>query len=235
MKTFIVSDLHLGLKQCREAAFLAFLDGLPDGARLVLNGDTVTHFYSDDNLSAEHSGVVDRLREESYRREVIWIHGNNDRRLKLGDPGEIKFARDYAIGKRLYITHGDRFDWMMPSLRVVLIPVRLVYGILAYFKKSKMHVAEYAKRFSGMYRVLCRHVTWNAVRYARKHGYEAVTCGHTHFVEDRMVKGIRYLNTGCWTECGLVAVVVVDEDGVCLQFGTAKKIGKKKYSPIVTN
>jgi len=218
MRTYIVSDLHLGLKQCRVDAFLAFLDGLPDGARLVLNGDIITHFYSDANLSDEHSGVVDRLREESFKREVVWIHGNNDKYLELRDPGEIKFARDYAIGKQIYIAHGHRFDWLMPSTRAILIPIRLIYGAMAYFRKSKVHVAEFAKRFSGLYSVLCRHVAWNAVRYARKHGYEAVTCGHTHYAEDRMIKGIRYLNTGCWTESGSAAVVVVDEDGINFQY-----------------
>ncbi len=218
MRTYIVSDLHLGLKQCRVDAFLAFLDGLPNGARLVLNGDIITHFYSDANLSDEHSGVVDRLREESFKREVVWIHGNNDKYLELRDPGEIKFVNDYAIGKRLYITHGHRFDWLMPSTRAILIPIRLIYGAMAYFRKSKVHVAEFAKRFSRLYSVLCRHVAWNAVRYARKHGYEAVTCGHTHFAEDRMIKGIRYLNTGCWTESGSAAVVVADDDGVNFQY-----------------
>lgn len=212
MRTYIVSDLHLGLNQCRVNAFLTFLDGLPDGARLVLNGDIITHFYSDANLSEAHSLVVDRLREESLKREVVWIHGNNDKYLELRDPGEIKFAKDYAIGKQIYIAHGHRFDWLMPSTRAILIPIRLFYGAIAYFRKSKLHVAEFAKRFSWLYSVLCRHVAWNAVRYARRHGYEAITCGHTHYAEDRMVKGIRYLNTGCWTECGSAAVVVVDDD-----------------------
>jgi UDP-2,3-diacylglucosamine pyrophosphatase LpxH len=214
MQTFIVSDLHLGVKQCRVEGILRFLDGLPKGARLILNGDVITHFYSDKNLSEEHSLIVDRLREESFKREVIWIHGNNDKYLELSDPGKITFANEFSIEKRLYITHGHRFDWMMPSLRGVLVPIRLIYGMLSYFRKSKMHVAEFAKRFTWLYKVLCRHVAWNAVRYARRHGYEAVTCGHTHFMEDRTVKGVRYLNTGCWTESNSATVVIVDDDGI---------------------
>jgi UDP-2,3-diacylglucosamine pyrophosphatase LpxH len=27
-----------------------------------------------------------------------------------------------------------------------------------------------------------------------------VTCGHTHYAEDVVIDGIRYLNTGAWTE-----------------------------------
>ena len=211
MQTFIISDLHLGLRQCRADDFLKFLQRLPAGARLILNGDTITHFYSDATLSDAHKAVVARIREAAEEREVIWIHGNNDKRLELQDPGRIRFATEFSIGKRLYITHGHRFDWIMPSTRAILIPIRLVYYTLAKFKKSKMHVAEYAKRFDKLYSILCRHVAWNAARYGRRHGYEAVTCGHTHYSEDRIIKGVRYLNTGCWTENDACVVVVADE------------------------
>jgi UDP-2,3-diacylglucosamine pyrophosphatase LpxH len=216
MQTFIISDLHLGLKNCRADDFLEFLKELPDGAGLILNGDTITHFYSDATLNDEHKAVVRRLRDESFRREIIWLRGNNDKRIVLSDPGNIIFARDFSIGKRLYITHGDRFDWIMPSTRAILIPIRLVYYSIAKIKKSKKHVAEYAKKFSGLYSILCRHVAWNAARYARRNGYEAVTCGHTHYSEERTISGIRYLNTGCWTESDN-KVVIVNEENITLQ------------------
>lgn len=212
MLTYITSDVHLGLPQCRTDDFLAFLAGLPPGARLILNGDTITHFHSDATLSDEHKQVVSRIREEAERREVIWLHGNNDKKIKLGDPGRIVFARDYSIGKRLYVSHGDNFDYLMPAARAILIPVRLMYYSAARIKGSKMHVAEYAKRYSRLYRVLCRHVASNAVRYARRHGYAAAACGHTHFTEDSVISGIRYLNTGSWTEPNTAYIVVDDRN-----------------------
>ena len=63
-----------------------------------------------------------------------------------------------------------------------------------------LHVAEYAKRWASFYRVLRRNVMMNAVKCAQQNGYEAVTCGHTHYAEDVVIDGIRYLNTGAWTE-----------------------------------
>jgi predicted phosphodiesterase len=40
----------------------------------------------------------------------------------------------------------------------------------------------------------------NAVNCAKENGYDTVTCGHTHYPEDRVINGIRYVNTGAWTE-----------------------------------
>jgi uncharacterized membrane protein YdjX (TVP38/TMEM64 family)/UDP-2,3-diacylglucosamine pyrophosphatase LpxH len=222
---YITSDLHLGLKQCKKNLFIDFLQQLPDNAILILNGDTVTHFYSDETLSDEHKEVIAALRRESFQREIIWIRGNNDGKLNLSDPGNIRYARDCAIAKRLYITHGDRFDWIMPSTRVILIPIRVIYYSLAKLRGSNKHVAEYAKRFSGLYAVLCRHVASNAARYAKRHGYQAVTCGHTHYTEDRQISGIRYLNTGCWTEDD-TAVVIVDNQNISLH--SAEALAKNK-------
>jgi UDP-2,3-diacylglucosamine pyrophosphatase LpxH len=43
-------------------------------------------------------------------------------------------------------------------------------------------------------------VMTNAVKCAMENGFEAVTCGHTHFAEDVIFNGVRYINTGAWTE-----------------------------------
>ena len=40
----------------------------------------------------------------------------------------------------------------------------------------------------------------NAVNYAAENGFKAVTCGHTHYAEEQFFRGIRYINTGAWTE-----------------------------------
>jgi UDP-2,3-diacylglucosamine pyrophosphatase LpxH len=53
------------------------------------------------------------------------------------------------------------------------------------------------KRF---YAYLRKSVMLNAVNYAAENGFKAVTCGHTHYAEEQFVNGIRYINTGAWTE-----------------------------------
>ncbi|MGQ9662984.1 MAG: hypothetical protein ACUVWX_11715, partial [Kiritimatiellia bacterium] len=79
-----------------------------------------------------------------------------------------------------------------------------------------VHVAQYAKKFRFLYRVLLDEVAENAVQFARQHGYEAVVCGHTHHVEERNVDGIHYFNTGAWTELPL-CYLEVGENGLRLR------------------
>lgn len=216
MRTIITSDIHLGSRQSRAVAFLAILDTLSAGDRLVLNGDVATHFAREATLPPEHAAVLDRLRAMSQEREVIWLRGNNDRHFQLRDPGKIVFAHDYAVDNLLYVSHGDRFDHLMPAFRCVLIPLRVVYEFFTRVVGTRTHVASFAKRFPALYTILNGHVARNATAHARMHGFQAVTCGHTHHPEDRELAGVRYFNTGCWTE-NAANMLVVEGRQVTLQ------------------
>lgn len=208
MRTVVTSDIHLGSRQCRAEAFSAFLEALPAGDRLVLNGDVVSYFSTETTLPPAHAAVLDRLRAMSYEREVVWTRGNNDRHFAMQDPGRLVFVNDFELEQTLYIAHGDRFDRLMPSLRFAMLPLRVVYEFCTRVVGSQTHVASFAKRFPAVYRILNGHVARNATAHARAHGFGAVTCGHTHHPEERRTGGIRYLNTGCWTENAARAVIV---------------------------
>jgi len=75
-----------------------------------------------------------------------------------------------------------------------------------------VHVAQYAKRWKRFYAYLRKSVMLNAVNYAAENGFHAVTCGHTHYAEEQMINGIRYLNTGAWTEQPTYCVRVTDNE-----------------------
>ena len=216
MRTLITSDIHLGSRQSRATDFLAFLGALSAGDRLVLNGDVIMHFTREGSLPDGHAAVLEKLRAMSREREVIWLRGNNDRHFALRDPAAIIFAKDYLVDGMLYVAHGDRFDRLMPTLRCVLIPLRVVYEFCTRVVGTQTHVAAFAKRFPLVYNILNGHVARNAMAYARTHGLQAVTCGHTHHPEVREAGGIRYFNTGCWTEAS-ARVLVVDGERISLQ------------------
>jgi len=162
-------------------------------------------------LPPRHQAALDRLRAESQRRRIVWVRGNHDERYVLPDPGRIEFVPFFEIGRRLFVSHGYDFDNIMPYHRLFINLFRFLHRVRVRLGAPAVHVAHYAKKFKLLYRVLQNHVAMNAVQHARERGFAAATCGHTHSIEDRTVQGIRYLNTGAWTEPPLVYLAVMDE------------------------
>ncbi len=213
MKIIIISDLHLGGHHTRARALLMFLSSLPPDATLVLNGDTLDHARK--HMPPEHGQVLERLRELSRTQPVIWLPGNHDEDVVLPDPAGIRFQADHAIGKRLYLAHGHHFDNILVKNRKFFTMLRKLYDLRVHLGLKPVHVAAVAKKFPWLFRILCRSLAGNAVQHAREQGFAAVTCGHVHHAEDLMIEGIRYINTGSWTE-DLLHYLEVDEEGMRL-------------------
>ncbi len=214
MRAVIISDVHLGSPQCRVEAFIRFLEALPPEPVLILNGDTVGHGFRVEEAPAAHVDALRRLEDESARRRVLWIRGNNDRTPERLVGGAIECLDAYTLGHRLHIEHGDRFDRLMPRIWPLLYLIRRLYDRACRLTGRQAHITETAARFQCLYRVLTRHMARNAARYARSQGIAAVTCGHSHYPEDRMVDTVRYLNTGSWMGSRAHAVLV---SGDCIR------------------
>jgi UDP-2,3-diacylglucosamine pyrophosphatase LpxH len=206
MHLIVVSDLHLGSRYCLSDAFLRFVAALPEASTLVLNGDVVHRPRA--ALPAAHQHVVDWLRRESWRRPVVWVLGNHDADYVMPEPGNITFCRDFAVGQRLAIVHGHTFDRLLPRLRWCRKLFILWYQVKGWRAVLPASPSSYAKEWAFLYGVFTRQVRRNAVQWARAQGFAAITCGHTHCPEDSQVKGVRYLNTGSWTEPPLCYVAV---------------------------
>jgi UDP-2,3-diacylglucosamine pyrophosphatase LpxH len=194
---FIVSDLHLGSPFFLHEVFGRFLTALPTGSTLVLNGDVVNHPQR--VLPVAHARILERLQAEAERRLVVWLAGNHDAGAVPPTGSRIRFASQLIIGTRLVVLHGHSFDHLSPWLRW---GKRLLRGWVQRKQRTgpPAHLLWYAKQWPRLYHLFTAHVRRNAVRWARAHGAAAITCGHTHFAEDSRVAGVRYLNTGCWTE-----------------------------------
>jgi len=133
----------------------------------------------------------------------------------MPDPGRIEFRQSFSIGDRLFVSHGFDFDNVMPYNRPFVLLFRALHHLRILLGAEAVHVAHYAKKWQLFYRVLCKSVAMNAVEYAKERGYKAVTCGHTHFTEDIVIDGIRYINTGSWTERS-VHYLWIDETRIAL-------------------
>ncbi len=212
MHAFIVSDLHLGSSEARHQDFTRFLEALPAGATLVLNGDIANHATKRQVCESEGTAVVEQLCRESFHRPIVWLSGNNDSCYRPEQPNQIEFSDHLAFGKELYICHGHQFLAFPSRTRWLQ---KLLGALCRLFHSDTgrtHHMADVLQRVPPLYRLACRIVARGAIRFARRHGYAAITCGHTHHAEEVTACGVRYINTGAWTTPTPSYVVVKDGD-----------------------
>ncbi len=198
MKAIIVSDLHIGSRYCLRESFVQFLQNIPQDYEFILNGDIIDNPYA--NMTSADQQILDRFAEMSSQQPVIWVRGNHDNGYIPDNLGKIQIKQHYAVHKRLFITHGDFFDEVMPHSWLFIKTFKILHDLRIELGARPVHVAQYAKKWRRFYSYLRKNVMLNAVHYARKNGFKAVTCGHTHYAEEQFVNGIQYLNTGAWTE-----------------------------------
>lgn len=219
----ITSDLHLGSPHTKCDAFRTFLQAIPGGATLVLNGDTIDDPRKP--LPPEHEALLTELRCLPPRLQVVWIAGNHDESSAPLPEGAFPRLTEYAVGRRIHVAHGDYFDNVMPYNRWFIRLFKSVHALRVRLGAPPVHVAEYAKKWPLLYRFLRRNVMMNAVEFAREHGFDCVCSGHTHYPEEQEVDGIRYLNTGSWTESRFWYVWVDDASIRLLEYVPGEAVG----------
>jgi len=202
----IISDLHLGSDNCQAKALTHFLDniheGIPSTQKLILNGDV---FDSIDfrRLNKHHWKVLSLLRKMSDTIEIIWINGNHD------GPAEIVShllgveVQDELVlesgGKKILFHHGHRFDEFIDNHPIITAIADATYRLLQRLDKSH-RFAKLAKRKSKTFLRCAAKIESRSIEYARKKGYDAVCCGHTHHAVANTEGPVSYFNSGCWTE-----------------------------------
>ena len=208
MNAVIMSDLHIGSRYFLCQEFERFLGQIPKDYELILNGDIINNPYA--KLKPSHQRIMDLIEQVSYRQKVVWVKGNHDNGYIPNGFGEVHFKRLHHINHSLLIAHGDDFDGIMPRNRAFIKAFKMMHNLRVRLGAKPVHVAKYAKKWTSFYKVLRKNVMMNAVNCAIENGYESVICGHTHYPEDRVFRGIRYINTGAWTESPAFYFLVTD-------------------------
>ena len=229
MNAIIVSDLHIGSKFFLYQDFKFFFNNVPQNAEFILNGDIIENPYT--NLKSTDQQILDCFAEMSNRQKVVWVRGNHDNGYIPQDLGNIDIKPYHSIQKRLFITHGDFFDKVMPQSRAFMKAFKFMHDLRVRLGARPVHVAQYAKRWNRFYGYLRKNVMLNAVNYARKNGFKAVTCGHTHYAEEQFVNGIQYINTGAWTERPPHYLRLTDNDIKLEKFVNPSDLPKGTISP----
>jgi len=210
MNSVIVSDLHIGSRHFLHQHFERFLINIPEDHELILNGDIIDNPKT--RLRPSHQRIMDLIEQISFRRKVVWVLGNHENGYIPKKFGEVHLKSIYNLKNKLLIVHGHDFDEIMPRNQPFMKVFKLMHYIRVKLGARPVHVAEYAKKWELLYKVLRRNVMTNAVKCALENGYEAVTCGHTHYPEDMVLNGTRYINTGAWTELPTFYLQVTNDD-----------------------
>jgi UDP-2,3-diacylglucosamine pyrophosphatase LpxH len=238
MKAIVVSDLHIGSGFFKFGPFERFLNALPADHELIMNGDVIDSPYA--SMASSDQGILDLLEDISFRQKVVWIRGNHDNGYLPQGFGNTIFRSSYSIGRRILIAHGDGFDGIMPRSRLFIKAFKMMHNLRVKLGAKPVHVAEYAKKWKSFYRVLRKNVALNAIDCAAEKGFEAVACGHTHYPEDLVLKGVRYINTGAWTELP-AHYLHITEDGMMLNrvtpfFEPHRMFNKplEQYAPVLS-
>jgi len=223
MRTLVLSDIHLGSKNCRPAPLLELLRR-ERFDRLVLNGDTVNSLNFR-KFTRDHWAVLERLRQLGRERELILLRGNHDHELPrdggeftdadvlpalLGVPMREEFRLE-AGGRPYLLLHGDRFD---PTLNYPAV-TEVAEWCYQLSQKLNRKLAKWLKKKSKRWGGVLEWVRVQSISHAKRHGYAGVLTGHTHYADDAHIAETHYVNSGCWTEAPC-AYVTADADRIRL-------------------
>lgn len=230
-KTIVISDVHLGTKGAKAKEVARFLKQFTC-ENLILNGDIIDGWQlkKSGSWKRKHTRFFNRMLKmiERDNTKVFYLRGNHDDfldqilPLQIGNVSILKDMTYESNGKKYFITHGDVFDSITTNLRWIAYLGDIGYTFLLWLNRMVNH----HRRKRGLpYFSLSQYIkvkVKSAVSYIDKYeeelakmakhkGCDGIICGHIHQPEDRMIGGIRYLNSGDWVET--MSALVEHHDG----------------------
>jgi UDP-2,3-diacylglucosamine pyrophosphatase LpxH len=198
----IISDIHLGSQMCQARELDEFLSCIRV-KYLILAGDVFDDLKFN-RLQHWHWQVLSRLRKMSDHCQVVWIRGNHD---VVSAPTmshllgvEVKNHFTWSLNEnRFYVVHGDRWDAFIYKHQFLTSVLTSLYNGLQRFHGSGMRrVTKWLKKRAKLLTRNSEAVRFGAVEFAKKHGIDAIFCGHTHMATLLESDGVIYGNDGTW-------------------------------------
>lgn len=225
-RAIFISDTHLGTPGCQARALLDFLRAT-ESEYLYLVGDIIDGWQLKRRWYWHplHNDVLQKvLRKARKGTTVTYVPGNHDEAARhyVGlDFGAVAI-REEAMhvtrdGRRLLVTHGDRFDAVVTCAKWLALVGDRAYTLVL---KLNQHYNAARARMGLPYWSLSQFLKLrvkNAVNYisafedavareARTRGFDGIVCGHIHHAEIRPIGDVLYCNSGDWVE-SLTALV----------------------------
>ena len=206
-KYLIVSDIHLGDKDCKAEILLKVLKQ-NKAKTIIIAGDLFDH-HNLHRLNKTHWKVLSKLRKLSKKCKIIYLIGNHCflkaefMSILLGFDCKDEHIIELK-DEKIIILHGDIFDIYFTKYKYITnFIVKSYYFIRHYtpfaddfFRLFKNHTNDFVEKSSN--------IKQNALKYIDTNGYDKIICGHTHLPEN----DDKYINTGsfCEKECGYVII-----------------------------
>jgi UDP-2,3-diacylglucosamine pyrophosphatase LpxH len=184
----------------------------------------------------QHNDVIQKLLRKARKgTRIIYIPGNHDELVGsfCGYYGHIAIEKRAvhltADGRRILVIHGHELDTVVQNARWLAFAGDLGYQFLLglnplinfvrrRFGLGYWSLSAYAKKrvkdavnFIGEFEAAI-------VRYAERHGVDAVLCGHIHSPGIRQIGSITYYNCGDWVETCSALVENFDGEMELLNF-----------------
>jgi UDP-2,3-diacylglucosamine pyrophosphatase LpxH len=209
IEALFISDVHLGSKGSNANEVLTVLkQHQPD--YLFLVGDIIDGWLLKRKFRwpQSHTNVIRKIMSYSKNgTKVIYIPGNHDEFMRDYEDlhfGNIEIHNEY-VWKDTYITHGDLYDGVVKLKWLGIlgsVGYDLAIGIDRRLKSwgYKRSLSKFLKNSVKEAVKFMTSFEEEIVRQGIKHNCHTVMCGHIHHPDDKIVNGVRYLNTGDWIE-----------------------------------
>ncbi|MGB0418965.1 MAG: UDP-2,3-diacylglucosamine diphosphatase [Opitutales bacterium] len=225
-KSVILSDVHLGTRDCRIHEVNHFLESI-QCERLILNGDIIDGWSLSrrGGWTKHHTHFIRRILKlaEKKNTEVIYLAGNHDDMLRNFIPiffDKFRIQEQYILDNqqgRYLCLHGDVFDAITTHSKFLALLGDIGYQNLlrlnrVYAKYRQLRGKAYfslSKAIKAKVKSAVSHLSQfenHLKQVAQKNDCTGVICGHIHTPENKMIAGVHYLNSGDWVE-SLTAIV----------------------------
>ncbi|MFO0813900.1 MAG: UDP-2,3-diacylglucosamine diphosphatase [Gemmatales bacterium] len=211
MHALILSDLHLGVRNCQHPFLLQRLasSSIRSFSHIILNGDIVDHFNFEQYQQADWT-VIDRLKQLASEERLVFVQGNHDRprraapqcrsRQLLSEMLKVEMLTEMTLmvdGERFLLLHGDQYDQTLNMTRLGCVAEAVYRQTQRWHQPTSRWLKRQSKSLLGIEAA----VRQKALADARCRGFAGVILGHTHYACDEVDHhGIRYVNSGSWVD-----------------------------------
>lgn len=215
IESLYISDVHLGSKGSKAVELLGVLKNY-EPEKLFIVGDFIDgwllkkrHFWPQ-----EHTNVIRKVLSYAKKgTQVYYITGNHDEFLRSYenlDFGNITVL-DEIIDDGVWIIHGDKYDSVVMYNKWIAILGSIGYELVIYLneviKRIRRTLGLRPRSFSKWVKakvkgavVFIDSFEFTLATEAINRECHTVICGHIHTPADRVINGVRYMNTGDWIE-----------------------------------